>query len=137
MPPGSSPVRIDKWLWAARVFKTRTDATEACRAGKVEVDGVKAKPGRIVKIGDSIIARTHALRRTVLVKGLTDKRVGPKLVPELLEDRTPESEIEAARERRQNNAWVEEPGKGRPTKKDRRARERFFTSGSKGDAQAE
>lgn len=121
-------VRIDKWLWAARVFKTRTEATEACRAGKVEIEGTKAKPGRIVKVGDCITARTHALRRTVLVKGLTDKRVGAKLLPELLQDRTPETEIEAARERRQNSAWVGEPGKGRPTKKDRRARERFFTS---------
>lgn len=120
-------VRIDKWLWAARVFKTRADATEACRAGKVDVDGVKAKPGRIAKIGDVITARTHALRRTVVVKGLADKRVGAKRVPDLLEDRTPESEIEAARERRQNSAQVGEPGKGRPTKKDRRARERFFT----------
>lgn len=120
-------VRIDKWLWAARVFKTRVDATNACRAGKVDVDGVKAKPARIVKVGDVITARTHALRRTVAVKGLTDRRVGAKLVPDLLEDRTPESELEAARERRQNAAWVGEPGKGRPTKKDRRERERFFT----------
>lgn len=124
----AASVRIDKWLWAARVFKTRTDATDACRAGKVEVDGVKAKPGRIVKIGDVVTARTHALLRTVVIKGVTDKRVGARLVPDLLEDRTPESEIEAARERRQNNAWVGDPGKGRPTKKDRRARERFFTS---------
>jgi ribosome-associated heat shock protein Hsp15 len=127
--PENASIRIDKWLWAARVFKTRNDATEACRAGKVEIDGVKAKPARIVKIGDTITARTHALRRTVTVKGVTDKRVGAKLVPDLLEDQTPESEVEAARERRQNNAWVGEPGRGRPNKKDRRARERFFTTG--------
>lgn len=121
-------IRIDKWLWAVRVFKTRQLATDACRAGKVGIAGIKVKPSRIVKAGDVIIARTHVMRRTVKALALTDKRVGPKLVAEYMEDLTPESEIARARERREQSAWVGEPGKGRPTKKDRRAVERFFSS---------
>lgn len=124
----SEQIRIDKWLWAVRVFKTRQLATDACRAGKVDVAGVKVKPSRIVKIGDVIVARTHALRRTVMALALTDKRVSDKQVADFMEDLTPESEIEEARERRERSAWVGEPGKGRPTKKDRRAVERFFSS---------
>lgn len=124
----SEQIRIDKWLWAVRVFKTRQFATDACRAGKVDIAGVKVKPSRIVKAGDVIVARTHALRRTVKALALTDKRVGPKQVADFMEDLTPESEIVEARERRERSAWVGEPGKGRPTKKDRRAVERFFSS---------
>jgi ribosome-associated heat shock protein Hsp15 len=121
-------IRIDKWLWAVRVYKTRQLATDACRGGKVNIARVKVKPSRVVKIGDVIIARTHALRRTVKALAVTDKRIGPKLVAEYLEDLTPESEIAEARERRERSAWVGEAGKGRPTKRDRRAVERFFTS---------
>ncbi len=124
----SEQIRIDKWLWAVRVFKTRQLATDACRAGKVDIAGVKVKPSRVVKTGDVIVARTHALRRTVKALALTDKRVGPKQVADFMEDLTPESEIVEARERRERSAWVGEPGKGRPTKKDRRAVERFFSS---------
>ena len=72
-------IRIDKWLWAVRVYKTRQLATDACRGGKVNIARVKVKPSRVVKIGDVIIARTHALRRTVKALAVTDKRIGPKL----------------------------------------------------------
>ena len=121
-------IRIDKWLWAVRVYKTRQLATDACRAGKVDIAGVKVKASRIVKIGDVVIARAHDLKRTIKAVALTDKRVGPKRVEEFMEDLTPESEIAEARERREHSAWVGEAGKGRPTKKDRRAVERFFAS---------
>ena len=73
-------IRIDKWLWAVRVYKTRQLATDACRAGKVNIARVKVKPSRIVKTGDVIIARTHDLRRTVKALAVTDKRIGPKFV---------------------------------------------------------
>lgn len=122
-------VRLDKWLWAVRVYKTRTDAAEACRGSAVRVNGKIAKPSAKIRIGDTVVARTKALTRSLHVLDLTEKRVGAALVPEFLDDQTPESEYEAAREKR-NNARLYSPkghkGKGRPTKKDRRDIEKLI-----------
>ena len=104
-----------------RVYKTRSDAAEACRASAVRLNGSIAKPSAKVRVGDSIIARTKALTRTLHVTGLTENRVGAALVPDFLEDKTPESEYEKAREKRANAKVFTHKGSGRPTKKDRRA----------------
>ncbi len=119
-------VRLDKWLWAVRIHKTRSDAAEACRGSAVRLNGVIAKPSAKVRIGDTVIARTKALTRTLYVLGLTEKRIGAPLTPEYYEDRTPESEYEAAREKRANAKLFSHKGSGRPTKKDRRDIEKLI-----------
>ena len=83
-------VRIDKYLWAIRVFKTRTEATEACSGGKVKIGGVNAKPSKDVRPGDIINVRKGAVNYTFRVIDGLDKRVGAKLVPDYVEDLTPE-----------------------------------------------
>ena len=123
----TTPVRLDKWLWATRVYKTRSDANEACRGSAVRLNGSIAKPSSKVRIGDTIIARTKALTRTLYIVGLTDKRVGAALLPNYFEDRTPDSEYDTAREKRENARAVSYRGEGRPTKKDRRAIDRLNT----------
>ena len=120
-------VRLDKWLWATRVYKTRSDANEACRGSAVRLNGTIAKPSSKIRIGDTVIARTKALTRTLYVVGLVDKRVGASLLPDYFEDRTPESEYEIAREKRENAKVFSYRGAGRPTKKDRRAIENLNT----------
>jgi ribosome-associated heat shock protein Hsp15 len=123
-----APVRIDKWLWAVRVYKTRGDASEACRGSAIRINNVIAKPSGKVRIGDTIVARTKAITKTLYVVGLTEKRIGAPLVPEYYEDRTPEADLEAAREKRANARLVTHKGAGRPTKKDRRDIEKLLGS---------
>jgi len=118
-------VRLDKWLWAVRVFKTRADAAEACQGGKVILNQHPAKPASKVRIGDALTVSTHFGRRMVKVTALTDRRVGAALVPEYLLDETPEAEIEAARKLREERRTIGAQAVMRPTKKDRRDRERF------------
>ena len=119
-------VRIDKWLWATRLFKTRTLASEACKSGHARIDGAKVKPARIVKIGETITVLKGVVTRTVKVVGLVEKRVGAKLVDEYLEDHTPEEEWEKARVTFAQSILQRDRGAGRPTKKDRREIEQFF-----------
>lgn len=119
-------VRIDKWLWAVRVYKTRTDAAEACRGSAVRINGTIAKPSAKLRRGETVRARTKALTRTLQVLELTEKRVGAARVSEFLEDQTPESEYEAAREKSSNARLFSHKGKGRPTKKDRRDIEKLI-----------
>ena len=120
------PVRLDKWLWGTRVYKTRTDAAEACRGSAIRHNGTIAKPSAKIRIGDTIIARTKALTRTLHVTALTEKRIGAALVPDYLDDQTPNSEYEAAREKRENAKVFSHKGAGRPTKKDRRDIQRLL-----------
>lgn len=119
-------VRLDKWLWAVRVYKTRTDAADACKGSAVRVNDTIAKPSAKLRVGDTVIARTKALTRTLTVLGLTEKRLGAPLVPNYLDDITPESEFEAAREKRANARLFSHDGGGRPTKKDRRDIEKLL-----------
>lgn len=122
-------VRLDKWLWAVRVYKTRTDASEACRGSAVRINGSIAKPSAKIRIDDMVVARTKQLTRSLKVLDLTEKRVGAARVPEFADDQTPEAEHEAAREKRNNArlfAYRGQEGKGRPTKKDRREIERLI-----------
>ena len=119
-------VRLDKWLWGVRVYKTRTDAADACRGSAVRLNGTIAKPSAKVRIGDTVLARTKALTRTLHVLALTEQRVGAQLVPEYLEDQTPESEFDKAREKQANARVFSHKGSGRPTKKDRRDIDGFY-----------
>lgn len=121
-------VRLDKWLWAMRIYKTRSEALEACRGSAVRLNGSPAKPAAKVRIGDSVTARTKDMRRTLKVLALCEKRLGVARVPEFMEDCTPPEDLEAAREKRANARLFKHEGGGRPTKKDRRTIERLLGS---------
>ncbi len=113
-------VRIDKWLWAVRLYKSRSLATAACSAGKVRIGGAPLKPSRSVHVGDVITAAAGEITRTVRVRALLERRVGAKLVPEYMEDLTPASEFSKPREPDFRPLVWRPKGAGRPTKKDRR-----------------
>jgi len=118
----SDRVRIDKWLWAARFFKTRSLATEAIAGGKVEVNGDRAKPSKGVKPGDEVRLRAGPYEHILIVKALSERR-GPASVAQTLYDETEASK--AAREKLSSQLRMAPPTfvyeeKGRPTKKDRR-----------------
>lgn len=113
-------VRIDKWLWAARLYRTRSLALEACRAGHVKTEGSPVKPGKPVRQGEIIEAQTAGPLRTVRVLKVIEKRVGAKLVPEVLEELTPREEFERARKTVVEQVLSRPKGTGRPTKRDRR-----------------
>jgi ribosome-associated heat shock protein Hsp15 len=119
-------VRIDKWLWAARLYKTRSVAAEACRAGHVAIAGVSPKPAREVRVGEIIVTRHGDLTRTTRVLGLTDRRVGAEAVKAFAEDLTPASEYDKRRDPVFTTVALRPRGSGRPTKKDRRDLEKFF-----------
>lgn len=125
--------RVDLWLWAVRLFKTRALAGDACRKGRVEVNGQRVKPARSVRVGDEIVVKKGELVRTVAVRALLTKRVGAKEVSAYLEDRTPEEAWAAAAEIRRLNreaGAAREEGAGRPTKKDRRDLENLMEESS-------
>lgn len=113
-------VRIDKWLWAVRVFKTRTQASDACRGGKVKIDGQNAKPSREVAEGDIITIQSGIMKKTLKVIKPARNRVAAKFVPDLALDLTPQEEYEKLDMLRQLNHEKRDRGLGRPTKKDRR-----------------
>ncbi|MBQ7273711.1 MAG: RNA-binding S4 domain-containing protein [Bacteroidales bacterium] len=119
-------VRIDKYLWAIRVFKTRTEATEACNGGKVKVGGVNAKPSKDVRPGDIINVRKGAVNYTFRVIDGLEKRVGAKVVPEYAENLTPEEELQKLRAPVETFFVSRDRGTGRPTKKDRREIEQLW-----------
>lgn len=118
-------VRIDKWLWAVRLYKTRALATNTCRLGKVTCEGVAVKPSKIVKEGDVYIVNIDQLHRKVKVKQLLNNRVGAKLVENFLEDQTDIQEIERIRIAREYAFEKRDRGIGRPSKKDRRLLDEF------------
>ena len=113
-------VRIDKYLWSIRVYKTRSEATDACKGGKIRVNGSDIKPSRPVKVGDVIVARKGAVSYTYKVLQLVDKRQGAKLVPVYAENLTPAEELEKLRAPIETFFLKRDRGAGRPTKKDRR-----------------
>lgn len=123
----ATDVRIDKWLWAVRLFKTRSLATTACKAGHVKMNGENVKPSHSVKVGQVFSVRSAELTRTVKVICLLDKRVGAKLVGHYMEDLTPAAEyLRAAEDRTLPKAPRRPKGAGRPTKKERRQMESLF-----------
>jgi ribosome-associated heat shock protein Hsp15 len=115
-----SAVRLDKWLWAVRVFKTRSLATDACRAGSVAVNDQVCKPARDVRAGETITVRQGLVLRTLRVVDVPRSRVGPKLVPNFCAELTPQAEWDKARENALQHFLAREKGSGRPTKRDRR-----------------
>jgi ribosome-associated heat shock protein Hsp15 len=119
-------VRIDKWLWAVRIYKTRSVAADACKAGHVLIDGQRVKPARTIKPNDVISAKVGVMTKTVKVIGIIDRRVGAKIVKSYLEDQTPESEYAKLADKSREPAAFQTKGFGRPTKKDRRTMERFL-----------
>ena len=121
-------VRIDKYLWSIRVFKTRSEATVACNGGKVRLNGSDVKPSKAVKPGDVIVVRKGAVTYTYKVLALIDKRQGPKLVPEYVENQTPQSELDKLRAPVETFFLKRDRGTGRPTKKDRRQIDNLWES---------
>jgi ribosome-associated heat shock protein Hsp15 len=124
-------LRIDKWLWSARFYKTRTLAAEEIGKGRVEVNGQEAKPAREVKVGDRVSVRRESVTRTVVVKGLSGMR-GPAPVAQQLYEETPES-IAAREAAAQQRRYAREPAlsieHGRPTKRGRRELDRAQDAG--------
>ena len=120
MQETATATRVDRWLWAIRLFKTRTDASEACRGGHVKVNGTTAKPAAMVKVGDRVAAVVHGRDRVVEVTRLIDKRVGAAVAAECYIDHSP-----PAPRRDAIRPLFREPGTGRPTKRDRRQLDRF------------
>lgn len=120
--PTESPAsaRLDKWLWALRLFKTRPLATEACKAGFVFVNDLVAKPAREVHPGERIMVKQGLVLRSLVVLGAPKSRVAGKLVAFYCEDHTPPEEYEKARAQRVQHLLEREKGTGRPTKRDRR-----------------
>ena len=118
-------IRIDKWLWSVRLFKTRSQATVACKGGKVKIEGMVVKPSREVKLEDIIQVQSGGFSKTVKVIGLLKNRVSAKLAVEYVEDITPEEEIAKRLMLKDVNYERRERGIGRPTKKQRRLIERL------------
>lgn len=119
-------VRIDRWLWAVRIFKTRGDAAEACRGGHVKIGEESVKPARMVAVGELVRVTKDDILRELRVVGLLEKRVGAKLVPDYMEDLTPPERFEQKRETLAQAVLRRDSGTGRPTKKDRRQMDELF-----------
>lgn len=117
--------RVDKYLWAMRVFKTRSIATDACKKGRVEVNGSSVKPSRTVKVGDVIDVRKPPITYSFRVKMLSGNRLGAKLVPDYVENITPQSQYELLEMNRISGFVDRRKGLGRPTKRDAREMQRF------------
>lgn len=117
--------RLDKWLWAARIYKTRTLAADACKNGRVSINGAQAKPSRTVKAGDEVAVKKSPITYTFRVKQAIEKRVGAKLLPDVLENITKPEQYELLEMSRISGFVGRARGTGRPTKKDRRALDEF------------
>ncbi len=117
--------RIDKWLWAARIFKTRSMAAAACKKGQVSMKGAQLKPSRTVRPGDVVEVRRPPVTYSFKVKQTVEKRVSAKLIPEILENVTPPEQYELLEMNRLSGFVGRARGTGRPTKKDRRSLEEF------------
>lgn len=124
-----SEVRIDKWLWAMRIFKTRTIATDACKKGRVTIGtidaGVIAKPSRMIKVDDIINVRKSPITYSFRVKALTENRLGAKLVPEYMDNITPQSQYDLLEVVKISGFIDRRKGLGRPTKREGRELAKF------------
>lgn len=118
-------VRIDKWLWAVRLFKTRSIAIEACKKGRITIKGITIKPSRTIKVGDIIEVRRPPIIYSFEVLALSERRMGAKLVPEYIKDVTDKSQLEILELSKISGFVDRARGTGRPTKKDRRELEQF------------
>lgn len=121
-------VRIDKWIWAMRIFKTRSLATEECKKGRVSIgldNPVPAKPSRTIKVGDIVNVKKPPITYTFRVKALTENRLGAKLVPEYLENITPQEQYDMLDVVRISGFVDRRKGLGRPTKREGRELNKF------------
>jgi len=119
-------VRIDKWVWATRIFKTRTIALEACKKNRILVNDIPAKPSRMIKAGDIVQVRKPPITYSFKVLDITSNRVGAKLVPQFLENITPPEQYEILELQKISGFVDRVRGAGRPTKKERRELDDFF-----------
>jgi ribosome-associated heat shock protein Hsp15 len=122
----SESVRVDKWLFAVRLYKTRSQASEECRKGKVTIGGIPVKPSREIKVGEIIQVRRPPITRSYKVLALTENRMAAKMVPEFMLETTPASELELLEMQKNMSFFNRERGTGRPTKKERRDLDDFF-----------
>lgn len=128
MAAKENEVRIDKWLWATRIFKTRTIAVEACKKGRVSIQNIPVKASRMIKVGEVIQVRKPPVTFSFKVLALTEKRMGAKAVPEYLENVTPPDQYEILELSRINGFVNRAKGTGRPTKKEGRELQKFLAS---------
>ncbi len=117
--------RLDKWLWASRIFKTRSIAADACKNGRVTKDGITIKPSRTVKVGEIISVKKPPITYSFKILNAIENRVGAKLVPEVYENVTDPKQYELLEMSRISGFIDRQKGTGRPTKKDRREIEAF------------
>ncbi|WP_321478411.1 RNA-binding S4 domain-containing protein [uncultured Bacteroides sp.] len=117
--------RIDKWMWAVRIFKTRTIASEACKKGRVTINGSQIKPSRTIKPGDIIQVKKPPITYSFKVLQAIEKRIGAKLVPEVMENVTTPDQYELLEMSKISGFIDRARGSGRPTKRDRRTLEEF------------
>lgn len=120
-PTSAAETRVDRWIWAVRLTKTRTEGAAACRGGHVRVNGVKAKPSTLVRPGDEVRVQTEGGLRIVVVRSILLKRVGAAVAAEAFEDHTPPPPPQEERPAE----IVRDRGAGRPTKRERRQIERL------------
>lgn len=113
-------IRIDKWLWAVRLYKTRSLASEDCRTNKIMIKGVYVKPSRDIVVGDEIQIKIPPIIRTYLVKALSSKRMGAKLTPDFVQEITPQEQLDILNTTNSYGFEKRDRGAGRPTKRDRR-----------------
>ena len=118
--------RIDKWLWAARIFKTRSIAADACKNGRVTIGGINVKPSHNVKAGETVDVRKPPITYSFRILKTIEQRVGAKLLPEIYENVTAPEQYELLEMNRISGFVDRARGTGRPTKKDRRALDDFF-----------
>ncbi|MEG1617775.1 MAG: RNA-binding S4 domain-containing protein [Bacteroidales bacterium] len=121
----ANEVRIDKWMWAVRIFKSRTIAVEACKKNRVMINNVNVKPSRMIKVGDVIQVRKPPVTYSFKVLQLSEKRMGAKLVPEYMENVTTPDQYEILELSKIHGFIDRAKGTGRPTKKDRRSMDEF------------
>lgn len=121
----SDIARVDKWLWAARIFKTRSIAAQACKNGRVTKGGVNIKPSHNVKVGDIIDVKKPPITYSFKILKTIEQRVGAKLLPEIYENVTTAAQYELLEMSRISGFIDRQKGTGRPTKKDRRAMDAF------------
>jgi ribosome-associated heat shock protein Hsp15 len=119
-------MRIDKYLWAMRIFKTRSEAAEACKGGKIKINGINAKPSREVKPGEAITVRRMPVIYAYKIIAVIDKRQPAKNVPLYIENITPPEELAKLTDAHFTSSIRREQGAGRPTKKERRELDEYF-----------
>ncbi|MBQ8098593.1 MAG: RNA-binding S4 domain-containing protein [Bacteroidaceae bacterium] len=123
----NTEARLDKWLWAARIFKTRSIAIDACKNGRVTMNGQRMKPAHVIRIGDVIEIRKPPITYSFRVKQAIQNRISAKLVPDVLENITPPAQMELLELSRISGFVNRAKGTGRPTKKERRELDDFTT----------